>query len=103
MKNFFVFFVAGVAAINTFDSEFVDEINGELSSVRSVLRCCTDQYNGQVYYGLVNNVSNEQSEQSNLGTKDSDPHIAFFKSMVSVDKISLSSLLFSINYKFTYS
>lgn len=51
----------------------------ELSYVHSELRSCRDQYDGQVCYGVVNNVSDEQS---NLGTKDSVPQIAFFKGIV---------------------
>ncbi|XVE59128.1 hypothetical protein DITRI_Ditri05aG0020700 [Diplodiscus trichospermus] len=55
------------------------KINRELSHVQLDLRACRDQYSGQVYYGVVNNVSDEQSK---LGTKYSVPQIAFFKAIV---------------------
>uniref|UniRef100_A0A2P2JCX5 Non-structural maintenance of chromosomes element 1 homolog n=1 Tax=Rhizophora mucronata TaxID=61149 RepID=A0A2P2JCX5_RHIMU len=60
-------------------------INKELSYVQMELRCCKNQNNGQVCYGLVNNVSDEQSK---LGTKYSVPQIALFKGIVSLIKNS---------------
>ncbi|XP_010519668.1 PREDICTED: non-structural maintenance of chromosomes element 1 homolog [Tarenaya hassleriana] len=58
---------------------FLLEINKELSYVHFELRACRDQYDGQVCYGVVNNVSDEQSK---LGTKYSVPQIAFFKGVM---------------------
>lgn len=72
------FFVAG-AAKKIFD-KYLLEINKELSYVHFELRVCRDQYDGQICYGVVNNVSDEQSK---LGTKYSVPQIAFFKGIVS--------------------
>lgn len=60
-------------------SDYLLKINRELSYVQLDLRACRDQYSGQVYYGVVNNVSDEQSK---LGTKYSVPQIAFFKAIV---------------------
>lgn len=45
-----------------------------------------DQYDGQLYYGVVNTVSDEQSK---LGTKYTVPQIAFYKAIVSVDEFCL--------------
>lgn len=63
--------------------DFLLKINKELSSVQFELRGCRSQYDGQVYYGVVNNVSDEQSK---LGTKYSFPQIAFYKAIVSIIK-----------------
>ncbi|XP_028555490.1 uncharacterized protein LOC110095427 [Dendrobium catenatum] len=38
-----------------------------------------DQYDGNIYYGIVNNVSDEQSK---LGTKYSVPQIVFYKAII---------------------
>lgn len=70
--------------------KYLLEINKELSYVHFELKACRDQYDGQVCYGVVNNVSDDQSK---LGTKYSVPQIAFFKGIVSyilflVDHIS---------------
>lgn len=54
-------------------------INKALSFAQFELRGCRNQYDGRVYYGLVNNVSDDQSK---LGTKYSVPQIAFFKAIV---------------------
>ena len=70
--------VAG-AAKKIFD-KYLLEINKELSYVHFELRACRDQYDGQVCYGVVNTVSDDQSK---LGTKYSVPQIAFFKGIVS--------------------
>ncbi|VVB16908.1 unnamed protein product [Arabis nemorensis] len=59
--------------------KYLLEINKELSYVHFELRACRDQYDGQVCYGVVNNVSDEQSK---LGTKYSVPQIAFFKGII---------------------
>ncbi|KFK26364.1 hypothetical protein AALP_AA8G239000 [Arabis alpina] len=66
------------AAKKIFD-KYLLEINKELSYVHFELRACRDQYDGQVCYGVVNNVSDEQSK---LGTKYSVPQIAFFKGII---------------------
>ncbi|GLT33828.1 hypothetical protein SLA2020_083860 [Shorea laevis] len=60
-------------------NDYLLMINKELSFVQFDLRACRDQYTGQVYYGVTNNVSDEQSK---LGTKYSAPQIAFFKGIV---------------------
>ncbi|RVW60974.1 hypothetical protein CK203_051358 [Vitis vinifera] len=52
------------------------QINKELSYVHLELRGCRNQYDGKVYYGVVNNVSDEQSK---LGTKYTVPQLAFYK------------------------
>ncbi|XP_031121779.1 uncharacterized protein LOC116024893 [Ipomoea triloba] len=60
-------------------NDFIRKINAELAYVQFELRACRNQYDGSVYYGVVNNVSDEQSK---LGTKYSVPQIAFYKAMV---------------------
>lgn len=55
------------------------KINDALAYVQFELRACRNQYDGQVYYGVVNNVADEQSK---LGTKYSAPQIAFYKGVV---------------------
>ncbi|CAI0397312.1 unnamed protein product [Linum tenue] len=60
-------------------NDFTLKINKELSFVQMELRCCRNQNDGRVYYGLVNNIADEQSK---LGTKYSIPHIALFKGIV---------------------
>lgn len=60
--------------------EYLLAINKELSYVHFELRACRDQYDGQVCYGVVNNIADEQSK---LGTKYSVPQIAFYKGIVS--------------------
>lgn len=44
------------------------------------LRGCRNQYDGGVYYGVVNNVADEQSK---LGSMYTFPQIAFYKAIVS--------------------
>ncbi|KAG6403092.1 hypothetical protein SASPL_135309 [Salvia splendens] len=51
-------------------------INAELSFVQLELRACRNQYDGHVYYGVVNNVEDDQSK---LGTKYTVPQIAFYR------------------------
>ncbi|KAK8596443.1 hypothetical protein V6N13_001068 [Hibiscus sabdariffa] len=60
-------------------NDYLLKINRELSYVQLDLRACRDPYDGEVYYGVVNNVSDEQSK---FGTKYSVPQIAFFKAIV---------------------
>ncbi|CAL9197456.1 unnamed protein product [Musa hybrid cultivar] len=60
-------------------NEVLLKINKELAYVQFELRACQNQYDGKVYYGMVNNVADEQSK---LGTKYSVPQIAFYKGMV---------------------
>lgn len=55
------------------------KINKELAYVQFELRACRNQYDGKVYYGVVNNVADEQSK---IGTKYSVPQIAFFKGVI---------------------
>lgn len=84
------FLFAAGAAKKIFD-KYLLEINKELSYVHFELRACRDQYDGQVCYGVVNNVADEQSK---LGTKYSVPQIAFFKGIVSLALSFLSGLCF---------
>ncbi|KAB2089168.1 hypothetical protein ERO13_A03G035066v2 [Gossypium hirsutum] len=60
-------------------NDYLLKINRELSYVQLDLRACRDPYDGRVYFGVVNNVSDDQSK---LGTKYSVPQIAFFKAIV---------------------
>lgn len=55
------------------------KINKELSFVQFELRGCRNQYDGKVYYGVVNNVADEQAK---LGMKYSVPQIAFYKGII---------------------
>ncbi|KAL0916119.1 hypothetical protein M5K25_013602 [Dendrobium thyrsiflorum] len=55
------------------------KINKGLDFVQFELRACMDQYDGNIYYGIVNNVSDEQSK---LGTKYSVPQIVFYKAII---------------------
>lgn len=59
--------------------DFLLKINKALSYVQFELRGCRFQYDGQVYYGVVNNVSDEESK---LGTKYSVAQIAFYKAII---------------------
>jgi len=59
---------------------FILKINKALSCANFELRACINQYDGQVYYGVVNTVADEHSK---LGTKYSVPQIAFYKAIVS--------------------
>ena len=61
-------------------NDYLLNINKELSYVHFELRGCRNQYDGKVYYGVVNNVSDEQSK---LGTKYTVPQLAFYKGIVS--------------------
>ncbi|OIW01118.1 hypothetical protein TanjilG_25226 [Lupinus angustifolius] len=60
---------------------FVLKINKALTCVHFELRGCIDQYDSQLYYGVVNTVSDEQSK---LGTKYKVPQIAFYKAIVTI-------------------
>ncbi|KAL2236360.1 non-structural maintenance of chromosomes element 1 homolog [Sesamum indicum] len=60
-------------------NEYLRKINAELSYVQFELRACRNQYNGNVYYGVVNNVSDDQAK---LGTKYTVPQIAFYKGII---------------------
>jgi len=76
--NFFFFFAGGnKRELN----DYLLKINKELSYVQMEMRCCRNQNDGGVCYGLVNTVPDEQSK---LGTKYSVPQIALFKGVVSV-------------------
>lgn len=65
-------------------NDYLLKINTELSYVQFELRGCRNQYDGKVYYGVVNNVADEQSK---LGTKYTIPQIAFYKGVVSLKHI----------------
>ncbi|KZV56440.1 non-structural maintenance of chromosomes element 1 [Dorcoceras hygrometricum] len=60
-------------------NEYLRKINAELNYVQFELRACRNQYDGDVYYGVVNSVSDDQSK---LGTKYTVPQITFYKGIV---------------------
>ncbi|KAJ3681019.1 hypothetical protein LUZ60_015508 [Juncus effusus] len=60
-------------------NEVLLKINRELAYVQFELRACRNQYDGKIYYGVVNNVADEQSK---LGSKYSVPQIAFYKGVI---------------------
>ncbi|XP_015576319.1 non-structural maintenance of chromosomes element 1 homolog isoform X3 [Ricinus communis] len=60
-------------------NDFLLKINKELSYVQMELRRCRNQNDGQLFYGLVNNVSDDQSK---LGSKYSVPQITLFKAAI---------------------
>ncbi|KAK9058557.1 hypothetical protein SSX86_023399 [Deinandra increscens subsp. villosa] len=60
-------------------NEYLGKINIELSYVQFELRACRNQYDGLVYYGVINTVADEQSK---LGTKYTVPQIAFYKGII---------------------
>lgn len=62
-------------------NKYVLDINEKLAYVQLELRKCHNQYDGDVYYGVVNNVADEPSK---LGTKYSAPQIAYYKGIVSL-------------------
>ncbi|PIA28508.1 hypothetical protein AQUCO_06900047v1 [Aquilegia coerulea] len=55
------------------------KINKELAFVQFELRGCRNQYDGKIYYGVVNNIADEQAK---LGTQYSVPQIAFYKAVI---------------------
>ncbi|XP_044467481.1 uncharacterized protein LOC123197305 isoform X2 [Mangifera indica] len=73
-------------------NEYLLKINRELSSCQFELRGCRNQYDGHVFYGVVNNVADEHSK---LGTRYSIPQIAFYKGIVSlvVNSYSLKQII----------
>ncbi|KAK1411995.1 hypothetical protein QVD17_32902 [Tagetes erecta] len=60
-------------------NDYLRKINMELSYVQFELRACRNQYDGSVYYGVINTVADEQSK---LGTKYTIPQIAFYKGVI---------------------
>lgn len=79
-------------------NDYLLKINKELSFVQMELRACRNQYDGIVFYGVVNNVADEQSK---LGTRYTVPQIAFYKGIVSFDS-SLFYLLVSVKDLFIF-
>ncbi|KAM6595804.1 uncharacterized protein LOC115721354 [Cannabis sativa] len=59
--------------------DYLLKINKALSYAQLELRACRHQYDGEIYYGVINNVSDEQSK---LGTRYSHPQIAFYKAII---------------------
>ncbi|KAK1390755.1 hypothetical protein POM88_018933 [Heracleum sosnowskyi] len=59
--------------------DYLKKINSNLAYVQFELRAFRNQYDGTVYYGVVNNVADEQSK---LGTKYTVPQIAFYKGII---------------------
>jgi hypothetical protein len=55
------------------------KLNKELAYLQFELRACMNQYDGMVYYGVVNNIADEESK---LGTKYSVPQVAYYKGLV---------------------
>ncbi|GJN13904.1 hypothetical protein PR202_gb00660 [Eleusine coracana subsp. coracana] len=55
------------------------KINKDLAYLQFELRACINQYDGTVYYGVVNNIADDESK---LGTKYSLPQIAFYKGLL---------------------
>nr|CAB3488955.1 unnamed protein product [Digitaria exilis] len=55
------------------------KINKDLAYLQFELRACINQYDGMVYYGIVNNIADEESK---LGTKYSVAQIAFYKGLL---------------------
>lgn len=78
----------------------------ELSYVQFELRAFRNQYDGSVYYGVVNNVADEQSK---LGTKYTVPQIAFYMGIVSFSShydffyVKRLNILYGIVYSIWYS
>ncbi|KAL6499582.1 hypothetical protein OROGR_027492 [Orobanche gracilis] len=60
-------------------NEYLRMINAQLGYAQLELRACRNQYDGSVYYGVVNNISDDQSK---LGTNYTVPQIAFYKGIV---------------------
>ncbi|KAI4305833.1 hypothetical protein L6164_029175 [Bauhinia variegata] len=59
--------------------EYLLNINKALSFAHLELRGSINQYDGNVYFGVVNTVSDEQSK---MGTKYTVPQIAFYKAII---------------------
>ncbi|KAJ1273999.1 hypothetical protein BS78_05G029600 [Paspalum vaginatum] len=60
-------------------NETLLKINKDLAYLQFELRAGMNQYDGKVYYGVVNNIADEESK---LGTKYSVPQIAFYKGLL---------------------
>ncbi|KAM7256878.1 hypothetical protein ACFE04_012619 [Oxalis oulophora] len=60
-------------------NDYLLQINKELSLFQFEVRACRNQYDGQVWHGMVNNVSDDQSK---LGTKYSAPQLALYKGIL---------------------
>uniref|UniRef100_A0ACD5YI15 Uncharacterized protein n=1 Tax=Avena sativa TaxID=4498 RepID=A0ACD5YI15_AVESA len=60
-------------------SDTLGKINKELGYLHFDLRACINQYDGTVYYGVVNTIADEESK---LGSKYSVPQIAFYKGLL---------------------
>lgn len=59
--------------------EYIGRINKELDFVQFEARAGRNQYDGEIYYGVVNKVADEHAK---LGTQYSLPQIAFFKAVI---------------------
>lgn len=60
-------------------AQFVSAINKEMDFLQMELRAGRNQYDGSIYYGLVNKVGNEQAK---MGTRYSHAQISFFKAVL---------------------
>jgi hypothetical protein len=68
-------------------SDTLGKINKELGFLHFDLRACINQYDGTVYYGVVNTIADEESK---LGSKYSVPQIAFYKGLVCNNLLQLA-------------
>lgn len=55
------------------------KINKDLAYLQLELRACVNQHDGMVYYGVVNNIPDEESK---LGTKYSVRQVTYYKGLV---------------------
>eukprot|EP00250_Pteridium_aquilinum_P006747 c16599_g1_i1 orf=149-1057(+) len=60
-------------------SHFVASVNKEMNFLQMEVRAGRNQYDGKLYYGLVNKLGNEQAK---LGTRYNHAQIAFFKAVL---------------------
>ena len=61
------------------------------------VRACINQYDGMVYYGVANNIADEESK---LGTKYYVPQIAFYKGLVCVSLLCIaqSDITYAVDF-----
>jgi hypothetical protein len=78
-------------------SDTLLKINKDLAYLQFELRACINQYDGMVYYGVVNNIADEESK---LGTKYSVPQIAFYKGLVCVGLLCIaqSDITYAVDF-----
>jgi len=59
--------------------DFISTVNKELDYLQMEIRGCTNQYDGTLYYGVINKLA---SEESKLGTQLTHPQLTFFKAIM---------------------